>query len=65
MNLKQTNFAQPNGKVITVQAKEIVFVIAGQSSHDKEIREQEYYSETIAMLILIGKRLGQSLSCKY
>jgi len=48
-----------------VLAKEIVFVIAGQFSHGKETREQEYYYETIAMLILIGKRLGQSPSRKY
>jgi len=48
-----------------VLAKEIVFVIAGKFSRGKEIWEREYYCETIAMLILIGKRLGQSPSCKY
>jgi len=41
-------------------AKEVVFAIAGQFSRGKEIREQEYYYETIVLLILIGKRLGQS-----
>ena len=40
-------------------AKEIVFVIAVQFSRGKEIREQGYYYETIAMSIQIGKRLGQ------
>jgi len=35
-----------------------VFVIAGQFSSGKEIREQEYYYETIAMLIIIGRRPG-------
>jgi len=35
-----------------------VFVIPGQLSRGKEIREQEYYYETVAMLIPIGKRLG-------
>jgi len=54
-----------NGNSRTVLAKEIVFVIAGQFSRGKEIREQEYYYETIAMLILIGKRLGQTPSRKY
>ena len=43
----------------------VCVVIAGQSSRGKEIREQEYYYETIAMLILIGKKLGQSPSRKY
>jgi len=46
-------------------AKEIVFVIAVQFSRGKEIREQECYYQTIAMLISIGKRLGQSPSSKY
>jgi len=41
-----------------VLAKEIAFVSAGQFSCRKEIREQEYYYETMAMLILIAKRLG-------
>jgi len=31
----------------------------------KKIREQAYYYETIAMLIPIGKRLGQRPSRKY
>jgi len=48
-----------------VLAKEIVFVIPGQFSRGKEIREQEYCYETNNMLILIGKRLGQSPSRKY
>jgi len=48
-----------------VLAKKIVFAIAEQFSRGREIREQEYYYETIAMLILIGKRLGQSPSRKY
>jgi len=49
-----------------VLAKEIVFVIAaaGQFSCGKEIMEQEYYYATIAMFILIGKRLDQSPSRK-
>jgi len=45
--------------------KEIVFVSAGEFSRGKAIREQEYYYETIAILIPIGKRLGQSPSRKY
>jgi len=48
-----------------VLVTEIVFVIAGQFSRGKEMRKQEYYYETIAMLILIGKWLGQSPSSKY
>ena len=63
--LKQTEFAQPKRKSRTVLAKEIVFVTAGQLSRGKEISEQEYYYETIAVLILIGKRLGQSPSRRY
>jgi len=38
--------------------KAIAFVIAGQFTRGKEIREHEYYFETMTMLILIGKRLG-------
>ena len=34
-------------------------MIAVQFSRGKEIREQGYYYETIAMSIQIGKRLGQ------
>jgi len=45
--------------------KEIVFIIAGQFSCGKEIREQEFYYETIALLILVCRRLGQSPSRKY
>jgi len=47
-----------------VLAEEIVFVIAGQFSRGKETMEHEYYYATIAMLILIGKRLGQYPSRK-
>jgi len=54
-----------NGKPRTVLAKETAFVVAGQFSRGKEIMEHEYYYETIAMLILIGKRLGQSPSREY
>jgi len=36
-----------------------------QFSRGKEIREQEFYYETIALLILIGKSPGQSPSRKY
>jgi len=39
--------------------KAIAFVIAGQFTRGKEIREHEHNFE-IAMLILIGKRLGWS-----
>jgi len=45
-------------------ANENAFVIAEQFSHGKEIREQEYYFETMAMFILISKWLGQSPSHK-
>jgi len=38
----------------------MVFVIAGQFTCEKEIREQEFYYETKALLILVGNRLGQS-----
>jgi len=38
--------------------KEITFVIAGQLTRGNEIREQEYYYETIAILFLIGKSRG-------
>jgi len=41
------------------------WVIAGQLSAGKELREQEYYYETIAMLVPISKRLGQSPSRRY
>jgi len=40
-------------------------VIAGQFSRGKELREQEFYYETIALLILVGKKLAQSPSHKY
>jgi len=39
-------------------------MISGQFSRGKEIREQEHYYETMAMMILIGERLGQSSSRK-
>jgi len=39
-------------------------VISGQFSRGKEIREQEHYYETLAMMILTGERLGQSSSRK-
>jgi len=42
-----------------------VFAIPGQLSRGEEIREQEYYHETIAMLNPVRKRLGQSPSSKY
>jgi len=45
-------------------AKEIVFVITGQFSRGKEMK-QGYYYETIAVLIQIGKRLGRSPPRKY
>jgi len=48
-----------------VLAKEIALVIARQFSPGKGIREQEYYYETMALLILIGKRLGQRPSRKF
>ena len=47
--------------------KEIAFVIAAfavQFSRGKEIREKEYYYVTMAVLIMIGKKLGQSSSRK-
>jgi len=70
MNLsrKQTKFAQPNGKSRTVLANEWDHVCdcwAEGISSGKEIREQEFYYETIALLILVGKRLGESPSRKY
>jgi len=40
-------------------------VIAGEFSSGKEIREQEFYYETIVLLILVGNRVGQSPSRKY
>ena len=40
-------------------------MIAGQFSRGKELREQEFYYETIALLILVGKKLGESPSRKY
>ena len=40
-------------------------MIAGQFSRGKELREHEFYYETIALLILVGKKLGQSPSHKY
>jgi len=40
-------------------------VIAGQFSRGKEIRERGFNYETLALLILVGKRLGQSPSHKY
>jgi len=57
MNLQQrhTNFAQPNWKSRTLLSKDTVFVIAGQFSRGNEIREQEFYYETIALLILVNK----------
>jgi len=39
-----------------------VFVIVGQFSRG---REEEFYYETIALLFLVGKRLGQSPSRKH
>ena len=39
-----------------------MFVIAGQFSRGKE---QEFYHETITLLILVRKRLGQSPSRKH
>jgi len=48
-----------------VLAKENVSVIAGLFSRRKEAKEHEYYCETIAVLILIDKSLGQSPSRKY
>jgi len=39
-------------------------MISGQFSRGKEIREQEHYYETMAMMILTGERLGQSSSRK-
>jgi len=39
--------------------------LLGSSYEKKQIKEQEYYYETIAMLIPIGTRLGQSPSRKY
>jgi len=54
----QTNFAQTGSR--TVLAKAITFVISGQFSRGKEIREQWYYYERMASLILIDKKLGQS-----
>jgi len=50
-----------------VLGKEIAFVIAAfavQFSRGKEIREKEYYYVTMAVLIMIGKKLGQSSSRK-
>jgi len=42
----------------------LAILIAGQFSRGKETREQEFYYKTMALLILINKRLGQSLSRK-
>ena len=40
-------------------------MIAGQFSRGKELREHEFYYETIPLLILVGQMLGQSPSRKY
>jgi len=56
---KHTIFAQPNGKSRTVLAKNRLcdcWTVLTRK-RNKGTR-QEYYYETIAMLILIGKRLG-------
>jgi len=57
---KSDQFAQPTGKPKYLLRREIAFVISGQFSRGKEIREQEHYYETLAMMILTGERLGQS-----
>jgi len=61
---KSDQFAQPTGKPKILLRREIAFVISGQFSRGKEIREQEHYCETLAMMILTGERLGQSSSRK-
>jgi len=61
---KSYQFAQPTGKTTILLRREIAFMISGQFSRGKEIREQEHYYETMAMMILIGERLGQSSSRK-
>jgi len=66
MNLKQTNFAQPNGKSRTVLANERDRVCDCWAVRTRKRNDgQEFYYETIALLILDGKRLGQSPLRKY
>jgi len=65
MNLQQksTNFAQRNCKSRTVLAKEKDRVCDCWAVLTRT--EQEFYYETIALLILLGKRVGQSPSRKH